>query len=264
MITKALDKLLLAGLANYRVHHHALGVYSRIPLPADSFAVVTDIVWNNFIDQYYQDYRDMTWREYFTFNEYELKLYSELYHTSYQFRNRLELVNASAITNFNAKMTKADFDKVILFPREPVILNTFLVHNKEIKIRVTRNSGFNQINTINGPLTSSANEQLPPNGIKGEKIMQQGTFVPVAGTQTQYQPPTKEYTGLNAGSRYNWEYRHNITGVGSGRNGSMIQQFDQSVSSLKELPEALTATKPLVSIGYVTISNNYESRIHNT
>jgi hypothetical protein len=259
MIPKALEKLILAGQASYRVHNYALGAYASIALPKDSVAIVTEIIWNNFIDQYYIKYDDMTWKEYLSWNEYALQIYSAKSNTVYQFRNRIEIINAQLI-NLGAKMAAADFDKVVLMPKEPVIIDTYLVHEQRINLRITRNAGFNSITSVMGSVTNTANEPRPPVGILGENTILQVRLQNAQPTFADYQPPNAANTGQATTPQYTPEYKHVIARAGFGSvYGSMLSPPDKAANNMPVVTP--TATKPLVTIGYVTIHKNVAAQI---
>ena len=76
-ITTILERLLLNGQAKNKIHHIAFGSFSQIQIPPDSFIVIHKIYWNGFINQKPVNVYNQSWKEFFKYNEYQLKVQSD-------------------------------------------------------------------------------------------------------------------------------------------------------------------------------------------
>lgn len=200
-IPTILEKLVLQGKAQFRVMNHAFGSFGRIMLPNESFAVITKIIWYPFLQAFDEDITNLSYADYFQYNEWQLKIDGKKSLNYYQFRNNLEYYITDPTYKFKLSdaVVESDLNDYFLFKQgNPIIIDTYLVCQDYIKLTITRNIQAVSVGGLFTQLNASANEPTPPNGVGGQNVLLTNTFrcpPPVGGNRFVYMPPYRQYAG---------------------------------------------------------------------
>jgi hypothetical protein len=266
-ITPILEKLLLQGKAKNKIHHFAFSSFTRLEIPENSFIVIHKIYWNPFINPEAFDITQMTWKEFFQYSEYQLKIQSAKNTPIYYIlRNEIsfdyfkpnvfppglpelnldELVNIDTLNKF-----------MLLRAKKPVIFDTWISSYDYLNFTLTRNSQVNVGVTVGvgfAPVNNYAEELTPPNGIAGTNVLLEGIFLDVS--TTDYQPPTNRLTSLPLPSNEVESYHQQIVGntFGDFHNHSMIA--DPNTAPLIQGKNNAYVFNPLISFEYCVIQKN--------
>lgn len=262
MITPILEKLLLNGKAKNRVYNIAFGMFAQLQVPEDSFIIIHKITWHGFINQKKEDIYQMSWKQFFRDNEYQLKIKADkeppLY---YIMRNEVNfqffgLDPAAPLKLLNATISDAQYDdSILMMPKKPVIFDTWIPSYTSLNFTISRNSlepasvNFSQVNQY-------ANELDNPNGINGQNVLLDLTLLGSQGTTTTNNPPNVQTSHppiptLPADNTTNY-FQLLDKPDGAGNNGSYIN----NPLSPGRLKYSDYVTNPLMSFEYVEVHKN--------
>ena len=268
MITPILEKLLLAGGAKNRIHHIAYGSFAKMEIPKDSFIVIHKIYWNGWMNQKLANITNMTWKDFFRYNEYSLKVQSDkepaLY---YQMRNQVDwqYIGAGGGFNVNDPIVIADYERFILMnPKKPVIFDTWITSYDFLNFTLTRNAlmpvsdNFNNVNNY-------ANEKDAPSGVNNIDVLLDILLRGTAGTETNYNPPGVKSSHppivapMPQTNTISYHQDYDSNGVIIGDNGSFMNNpIGEAVTNL---PKSEYVTNPLISLEYVIIPKHVEGKL---
>lgn len=267
MITPILEKWLLTGQAKNKIHHIGFGMFSQIQIPDDSYIVIHKIYWNGFLNQKLENVYGMSWKQFFAYTEYALKIQSDKESPMYyQMRNEVNFQYfwngdpTSVLKLLNAPINDAQYDDYILMtPKKPIIFDTFITAFDYLNFTISRNSLLPSAANF-APPNNKANEKLNPNGIQDGNILLNATLLGTNGTTTTINPPSTLVTNppiaaLPADNTQN--YHQLLDKQGGGDNGSYI---DNPIGGLK-LKYSEYVTNPLISIEYCIIQRNTAAQL---
>lgn len=265
MITPLLEKMILNGWAQYRIFNNAYGSYARIEVPAQSFAVVTQIIWNHFTNPIKNYTQGLTWGDYFRYNEYQLEINTDVKKDYYQFRNKIHWVNDNVNNpiDLSAVIDKAKFAKYFIqepWP-EPVVLNTYLTSNKFIDLSITRNAYLKTVvGTYNIVNTSSSGLQNAPTALGDSNVILNLDMKSPNGTQQFYSPPGyKNANIVTPAARGRFLYNNDISKADVNTFESNLQNLDTGDANSSAFNP--TTNFPLVSLGVVIVNKNDFDRL---
>lgn len=196
MITPILERLLLTGKAKNRVYNFAWGMFSQLQVPEDSFIVIHKIIWHGFINPKFEDVYSMTWKQFFQFNEYQLKIKADKEQPFYYIlRNEINFIRTnSAPLDLSSPINSATFDRdILLTPKKPVIIDTWIPSYTFLNFTISRNVLLPSSGNF-GLVNQYANEQDNPNGINGQLVVLDLNLQGANGTTTNINPPNVQTT----------------------------------------------------------------------
>lgn len=267
MITPILEKYLLNGFAKNKIHNISYGMFSQIEIPKDSFIVIHKITWNGWLNQKNENIEKLSWKQFFEFTEYCLKVQSDkespLY---YHMRNEVNfqffgMDPASPLKLLNAQINTAQYDDYILMtPKKPVVFDTWITAYDYLNFTISRNSLTPQGSTFQ-PVNNYAQEKDPPFGINGQNVLLDLTLVGSNGTQTTYNPPGvlpshPPIVGLAPDNTPNYMQLLDKPN-GGGDNGSFL---NNPVGGI-QLKYSEQVTNPLISLEYCVIQRHTEGKL---
>jgi hypothetical protein len=258
-ITTILERLLLNGQAKNKIHHIAFGSFSQIQIPPDSFIVIHKIYWNGFLNQKDVNVYAKSWKEFFKYNEYQLKVQSDKENPIYYIlRNEVNfnyVGNPGALRLMNAPINDAQYDDFILMtPKKPVIFDTFITAYDYLNFTISRNELLPVASNFI-PVNQYANEKNVPDGVNGENVLITVDLLGTNGTVTNYNPvsakdtPTAVTLQPRNTENYHQDLDKQVPGVD---NGSFI---DNPIGGLK-LKHSEFVTNPLISLEYCLVQKN--------
>lgn len=263
MITPILEKLLLTGKAKNRIHNIAFGMFSQLQVPSDSFIVIHKITWHGFLNQKDKSVYNLTWKQFFSQCEYQMKIQSDkdqpLYYImrneiNFQYFNYFDPANALKLHNANINDAMYD-DYILMTPVKPVILDTWIAAYTSLNFTISRNALKPTASNF-APVNNYANEKPIPNGINGQDVLLDLNLLGTGGTATTNNPPNVKtsHPPIAALPTDNTENYFQLLDPpnGLGDSGSFI---DNPVGGLK-LKNSEYITNPLMSIEYVEIRKN--------
>lgn len=266
MITPILEKYLLNGYAKNKIHWFAFGMFSQIQIPADCYIVIHKIYWNGFFNQKAFDITNMSWKEFFAYNEYQLKIQSDKESPiNYIFRNDVNFDwffngdPANTLKLMNAPINTAQYDDYILMrPKKPVIFDTFITAYDYLNFTLSRNSL--KPSAVNFSIANQyANEQPPPVGINGQLILLDMTMTGSQGTQTTINPPGSKASSpplvIQPNNAEN--YNQALDPEAAADYGSFIANPIGGVT----LKHSEYVTNPLIGIEYCLIQKHTEGKL---
>jgi hypothetical protein len=136
MITPKLEELILCGKAEYKTFGCAFSSNYKMPIPDNCILVVTDIIWNNFLQAPLQT--NPMLEDWADFNAVQLRFYDptrKYYHL--HIRNSMKLIN-NANNNFNTNqpISVAIGNRALVMPEPPQQFHVFFVHKKLLEINL--------------------------------------------------------------------------------------------------------------------------------
>lgn len=261
MITPILEKYLLKGFASNQIHHIAYGSFAQLQIPDNSFVVIHKVYWNGWINQKFSEIDGQSWKDFFRYNEYTMKVQSDKQNSIYyQMRNEVnfQYFGAGGAFNLNDNISQSDYDKFILMtPKKPIIFDTWISSYKYLNFTITRNALMPDTGNF-GIVNNYADENNIPFGVNDNPVLLDINLLGTNGTATNYNPPgvkpshppivaTPPITNTN---NYHQDYDPRV----SPDNGSFIDYaFDGAKLSKSEY-----VTNPLISLEYCVISKHDE------
>lgn len=267
MITPILEKWLLTGHAKNKIHHIGYGMFSQIQIPDDSFIVIHKIYWNGWLNQKLENIYDMSWKQFFQFTEYALKIQSDKESPMYyQMRNEVNFQYfwngdpTSVLKLMNAPINDAQFDDYILLtPKKPVIFDTFITAYDYLNFTIYRNSLLPAAATF-APVNNKANEKPIPDGVAGSNVLLNCTLLGTNGTTTTINPPsvlTSKPPIATVPTDNTQNYHQSLDKDNAVDHGSFLHN---PVSGLR-LKYTDQVTNPLISIEYCIIQKNIAGKL---
>jgi len=167
MITPILEQWILKGKASYKVFVHAMGMFGRITAPEDQVSIITQIIWQPFINWPTDgDITTTTYNQLFASCEYQLKIDGQISNTTYVFRNFLNIFKSgNGAIDLDSLVTVAGLKSILIQPGAPIVIDCYIPCGKEIKITISWNSFRQGFTNTMGVVTSEATEQNAPNGV---------------------------------------------------------------------------------------------------
>ncbi len=250
MLTPLLEKAILNGWATFRVHNHAFSNFGRIIIPDNSTVIITHVKWHPFFSPAFENERlaTMTWRDFFKYNEFQLKINAKKSINYLIFRNEFDyqwttptnidlnqLVNIDTIKKF-----------LLIMQRRPITTHVYFKCEEYIKLTLQRNTFINKLTDTNGALNSKTDEQPPQIGLQGVKLLLNTTMNSFNGNKQEYVMGSYQDANLT-GAPINQTMQANY-----------MQGFADPDSKFSPLEKSLQPyqTHPLVEIGYVVINSN--------
>jgi hypothetical protein len=264
MVNEVLTKLILAGHAKNKIEWIGFGMFHQIQIPTDSFIVIHRIIWNGFLNQKLENVYAETWKDFFRYNEYALKIKSDKESPMYyQFRNEVDFQFFGApgsLQLHNRVINDAQFDDFILMqPKRAEIRDTMITAYDYLNFTISRNSLMPTASNFN-PVNNYAEEANVPIGINGQPVLLELTMTGTGGTTTTQNPPSPiaTFTPPATMSSTNADnYHHELDKPGGGDNGSFL---DNPIGGLK-LKKQEFVTNPLVGIEYCIIQKNQAGKL---
>lgn len=250
MLTPVLEKAILNGWATFRIYNHAFSNFGRIIIPDNSTVIITHVKWYPFFNPAYSDERlaNMKWRDFFKYNEFQLKINAKKSVNYLIFRNEFdyqwttpininldERVNPTSIKNF-----------LLIMQRRPITTHVYFKCEQYIKLTLQRNTFINKITDTNGALSPKTDEQDPQIGLQGVKLLLNTEMSSFNGNTQHYVMGNYQDANLN-GAITNQTMESNYM-QGFADKDSKFSPFDKSLQPYQ--------THPLVEIGYVVINSN--------
>lgn len=264
MLPVILEKAIINGWAQYRLVNFAYGSFESLKLPDNSFAVITTVIWNHFVNPPKDFKQGLTWGEFFESCEYQLKIESDVKIDYLQFRNSIKWTNNNALN----PIVRTALINDILFDRHfiqepnpnPIILETYLQCIKFINLSVTRNAFTKSMVSTNGLLNKVANQQPAPNALGDSQVILDVKMTSNKGSVMDYVPPGYANASINSPtSRQLDQYNVDISLADVNSYESNLQTLDTTVvTSSARRP---FTNFPLITLGVVIINNNYVDKI---
>lgn len=264
MITPILEKWLLNGHAKNKIHWVGFGMFAQIQIPTDSYIVIHKVYWNGFLNQKKEDISALSWKEFFSFNEYQLKVQSDKEPPMfYQFRNEVNFqffgdTALDPIKLLNAPINTAQYDDFILMqPKKQEQIDTFITAYDYLSFTISRNALLPNGGINFAPVNQKANEKPVPFGINGENVLLEVNFVGTNGTVDAINPvgSTLKNTPLQPNNVFN--YHQDLDKPALGDNGSFIQNPQSGI----RLKHSDYVTNPLFGFEYCIIQKNEAGRL---
>lgn len=260
MITPLLEKAILSGKAKFQIHNHAQSNWGRILIPRNSTVIITHIKWYPFYNfKWYEFGPALTWREFFKFNEYQLKVDGKksinyfVYRNSYDFKwmmfNNPEFPGIDLNSTFNQEIAN---QYMLPLQAHPIHTDVFLICEEYVKLTLTNNV-FNSSFAFQAPLNPSAAQQPPPSGLEGVAIQLRNDMSSPTGQLQKY------VNGSN-------EDAYIVTPTNRTHTANYIQDIDANFSTFVPMNDLASPYQqsPLVEFGYVTINTNDFNNLQNS
>ena len=257
MLTPLLEKAILNGWATFRIHNHAFSNFGRIIIPENSTVIITHVKWYPFFNPAFDNERliRMTWREFFKYNEFQLKINAKKSVNFLIFRNEFDY-QWTTPTNINLD-ERIDTDLIknylLIMQRRPITTHVYFKCEQYIKLTLQRNTFINKITDANGALSPKTDEQKPQVGLEGVKILLNTEMQSFNGNVQNYVMGNYQDANLN-GAITNQTMEANYM-QGFADPDSIFSPFEKSLQPYQ--------THPLVEIGYVVVNSNKFDTLQN-
>lgn len=263
MITPILEKLLLKGFAKNKIYNCGFGMFNQLQIPDNSFIVIHKIFWNGFLNQKNENIFNLTWKQFFEYNEYQLKIQSDkespLYYimrndVNFDYFNNFD--PAAALKLLNQPIQDFIYDDYILMrPKKPVIFDTFITAYDYLNFTISRNSllpaaqNFSLVN-------SYANEKPNPEGVDGSLVLLDCLLKGTQGQTQTINPPGVKATAppLVTPADNTPNYKQSFDKQAAPDNGSYL---NPPLGGF-QLKYTTYVNQPLVSFEYCVVSKHAE------
>ena len=264
MITPELEKMLLNGKAKNKIHWTAFGMFTQIQIPTDSFIVIHKIYWNGFFNSQKENIFNQSWKQFFQYNEYQVKIQSDKESPMYyQFRNEINFnYFGDPATNplrlLNANISDAQYDDYILMmPKKQQQIDTFITAYDYLNFTISRNDLLPSAVNF-GLVNAKANEKQTPFGVDGQLVLLQLTMTGTGGTTETINPPSPLVTNAPLNSDNVTNYAQILDKPnGAGDNGSFLT----NPLATFRLKYSDYVTNPLMGIEYCIIQKNEAGKL---
>lgn len=226
--------------------------------------MIHKIYWNGFLNQKDAEISNLTWKQFFEFNEYQLKIKSDKEAPMfYQFRNEVNFQyfqrgDPSPFQLNNRPIDTAQYDDYILMtPKKPVIFDTFITAYDYLNFTISRNELLPNGGINFGFVNAKANEAQVPNGVDGQLVLLQVSLVGTNGTQETLNPPSPNTTNAPLNPDTVTNYSQLLDPPLGTDNGSFLQN-PQGGSRLKHSDYV---TNPLLGFEYCIIQKNEAGKL---
>ena len=254
-----LEKAILNGWASFQTVSMAFSEFGAIPIPDNTTVIITSLKWYPFLNPVPPTDAFINWKDFFRYNEYQLKIDGKISKNYLQFRNEFKFKWFSD-TPLNLDLNDpVDYGLIssamIPIQSPPIIQDVFFPCNEFIKLTITRNCFIDTINNITGNPQSVANEQDAPNGLNNSNVVLRSEMISPSLQKQYLFPATIKFDGndINNGRKVEG-YTQDIdpkfsllSGFGDGDGDSFTRWTYQ--------------TTPLVELGLVTIQNTQFDKI---
>lgn len=262
MITPLLEKMLLGGHAKNKIHWMGFGMFAQLQIPTDSFIVIHKIYWNGFFNQKQEDVTSKSWKEFFEYNEYQLKIQSDKEAPMfYEFRNdvNFDYYGApGALRLKNATINDAQYDDFILMrPKKQEQIDTFITAYDYLNFTISRNALLPNGGINFGTVNAKANEKPVPFGINGELVLLEVNFVGTGGTVDTINPVGQDLKNTPLQPNNVFNYHQDLDKPTPGDNGSFIQNPQGGI----RLKHSDYVTNPLMGFEYCIIQKNEAGKL---
>ena len=257
MLTPLLEKAILNGWATFRIHNHAFSNFGRIIIPENSTVIITHVKWYPFFNPANSNERIglMTWREFFKYNEFQLKINAKKSVNYLIFRNEFDYqwttpTNIDLNTPVNTDIIKK---YLLIMQRRPITTHVYFKCEEYIKLTLQRNTFVHKFTETIGALNAKTDEQPPQIGLQGVNLLLRNEMQSFNGNKQNY--VMGNYQDANIG--------------GAPSNQTMEANYMQGFAnpdSIINTPDKATQpyqTSPLVEIGYVVINTNKFDSLQN-
>lgn len=259
-VTSILEKLILRGQATYNVFNFAFGMFGEITIPQGSTAVITNITWYPFLNPIKNVEQKMTYRELFSFIEYQLKIDGKKSKNFHEFRNTIN------ITRFNAQNLGIRLDdyveagvinEMIFSTGYPIQIPTYQVCEEFIKLTVSRNALAYRMGNVYNNVNSKAGESPAPLGVQNINVITDLRMTDIDGDTMQYLPPSLKNQNNPANNKSVQNYSQDFYGASNTNyNGALTEIQDIAGTNHLVYNTNPYGSFPLCSIGYVLINKN--------
>lgn len=272
MITPLLEKAIGQGKAYYTKYTHAFSTFGSLTIPDDTTIIITDIKWNHFFSARTNSGSE-TIRDVIRNNEFQLKIdgNKSINYMTYRNKIHLNLFNPTVAATYGeisldtpvAELYSGSGGSGVacgLFELgNPIIQDVFFICQKFIKLTVTRNAYGDATSLGNvGILNTTANEQVPPNGVAGVNLLLSARLdTPAPPTQQVIAPPNRVNANVTTTARLHENYVQDINGTYS----ILYSPFNAGLLQTLNVP---FATSPLVELGLVIINSNHFDKLMNS
>ena len=267
MIPRKLEEAIIKGWATFQTVSHAFGMFGRLPIADNSIAIITNISWTPFINpiKEQQDEQPLTWREFFWYSEYQLKIDGKKSVNYHIFRNQIDWrLTDNGVINLNDPIDP-DIVKQFMYaaPQKPIHVDTYYVCEERIKITISRNVFIDQTLTSFGLLNNKSGEQNSPNGVGNIPVVRRTDMFSPGGADMNYTPPSFEYSGLP--NLINIRDRQNYYQDYAPLSGFLLESSLSNFSTDDPIVDISPYLKfPLVTFGMVHINKNDFDKLQNT
>lgn len=264
MITPILERAILRGDATYCTWNHAYGMFGRIPMQDGKIAVIEKIIWNNFINPYALIGSGLTFGMFLRYNEYQLKIDGKKSVNYFQFRNHLLLSKMdNTVINLNTALTSTNLATLSFQAGPPVIIDTFLVCEKRIKLTISRNNWVFSYNNTPGVLNASAGEAAAPNGVGDiTNMLERTEEVAVGAVSEFYTPPSNEFAAI-AGAAPNRNHENHFHDFKDKDNAGALQStLTMPGEGFAGLMQGVT--HPLLTLGIVYVNRDIADQLQSS
>jgi hypothetical protein len=203
-----------------------------------------------------QEFRNsMTWRQFFQFNEYQLKINGKKSINNLVFRNEIlfQFFNGESLPDLDSIIDYTMYNQLLILQGKPITTDVYFICEEYIKLTVQRNvytdstvSTFNLLNPI-------ANEQPTPQGVSDLPLLIQSRLTAIDGAMFKYVPVGYDNASISTPSAQTMEAYTQPINLS---NGGLLD--------IDILPKNnIYRTTPLIEFGMVVINTSEFNRLKN-
>lgn len=254
-----LEKLILKGKATFRIHNHAFSSFGTIPIPNNNTVIITHVKWYPFLNPFVkpENIFTITWKQLFQFNEYQLKIDAKKSTNFLIYRNEqlFQFWNGLKVPSINALITQDTWSQFVVLQSKPIDTDVYFICEEHIKLTISRNCYVDKIADDFNPISSPANEMLPPKGIKGLNVVRTARLTAPNGETMVYIPAG--YKDVNFGVFTDLQTKTTY--------GQPINSANGLLQSIEEMePFSIYKTTPLIEFSYVLINTDEFNKLLNS
>lgn len=201
----------------------------------------------------------MTWKEFFKYNEYQLKIQSDKEPPMfYQMRNEInfQYFGLPGGLNLEIPVSGTDLERVLMTPKKPVIFDTFITAYDYLSFTISRNALMPTASNY-GPVKQTANEKPIPFGINLENVLLEATFTGVNGTVDTINPVGADLKNSVLQTNNVFNYHQDLDKQAGNDNGSFINNPIGGT----QFKHFEYVTNPLLGFEYCIIQKNEAGRL---
>jgi hypothetical protein len=243
MVTPALEQLILCGEAEYKTFGCANSSNFKLKIPQNSVMIITDFIWNNFLQTPDQDPSLNTLVQ---FTAYQLRFSDasrKYYHL--HLRNGVDFIKLT-----NGPLTGGDklstiLDRFLMFPKPAQQFNTYFILRKWCEINLIKHEAVKALNYTTGIIDDTKEGIIAPEPID--------TGTTITTITHQQNPVTGTDTMENFPQDFPFTSAPPIGGVSANEFIQLNNQRYQMQVPFDMLP--YYGHTPLFTIGYVLIKD---------